>query len=296
MNKWLIVLLLLYSELAVADAWFETHEQQGRWAFYQKKYHQSAEYFQQPYRQGVALYRAQRYADAVASFKKNNNAQLHIPATYNLGNAYFQMAQYALAIQSYVTVLAQTEHANARYNLNLARQLLALQKKEKPPITNESNESNESNENDSKSDNKSNSANARDNKEKDNHTENTSQKIEKTDTDKQATQTSPEIEQGTDADVNQEENIPDESSPQQQVSEKIKDFAPDNSEALSTFDQQQIQSISTINNITLLSQFSEQQINHLLNQVEAEPQRLLKNQFRLEALRQKKHLIEERPW
>jgi len=288
MNKWLIILLFLYSDITLADAWFETHEQQGRWAFHQKKYHQSAELFQQPYRQGVALYRAQRYADAVASFKKNNNnAQLHIPATYNLGNAYFQMAQYALAIQSYATVLAQTEHADARYNLNLALQLLALQQKEKPPINNN---------NDNKSDNESNSANAGNNKEKDNHAENTAQKIEKTNTENQARQISSEIEQGTDADRNQEKNKPDELSPPQQISEKIKAFVPDNSVALSTFDQQQVQSIGTINNAILPSQFSEQQINHLLSQVEAEPQRLLKNQFRLEALRQKNHLIEERPW
>lgn len=311
----LLLIISLSCPALAADDWFASHEQQGRWAFYQQHYDKAARLFKQPYRQGVALYRAQHYADAVVAFKQNQNPKLHIAATYNLGNAYFQMAQYVQAIQSYERVLAETEHTDAEYNLALARQLLALQQKEKAPVTplNDSSaqqpqdETNES-QNKSPSNSQTNQqlsataeSGSRTDEQQTTHSEPLKGELHNIQPEQQLTSVSaisealpkpPEDNNPTTAN----RPSPNQDQPPQQVSDVLPDFIPTESEATLVFEQQTEPTVTTNTPLEMPTQFSEQQINHLLSQVEAEPQRLLKNQFRLEALRQQQHLIEERPW
>ncbi len=80
----------------------------------------------------IAAYRAKNYPLAVQFFAEQDNAK----AWYNRGNALFQMKQLTAAIRAYETVLEkQPEHADARYNLQLAQQVL-LEKKDKPEYAN----------------------------------------------------------------------------------------------------------------------------------------------------------------
>ena len=82
--------------------------------------------FQDPYRRGVALYRAGRYEDAVRAFEQAEQGKDVQSARYNLGNARFRLGDFAGAAEAYEQVLsAEPSDDDAAHNLALARAMLA---------------------------------------------------------------------------------------------------------------------------------------------------------------------------
>ncbi len=77
------------------------------------------------YNRGCSAYRAGRYTEAAAAFlsvsKNAHDKKIRFNAFYNLGNAYFQQAKYALAEKAFKkAVLLNPESEDARFNLELA--------------------------------------------------------------------------------------------------------------------------------------------------------------------------------
>lgn len=122
------VFWLSISPWAGADDWFHNIEQQAAQAFEQQDYSKAATLFQDPYQQGVSLYRAGKYQQAADAFAQVDRPAIKENARYNLGNAYFQQGDYEKAIAAYQAVLANNpKHADAKHNLALAQQQLAQQ-------------------------------------------------------------------------------------------------------------------------------------------------------------------------
>ena len=93
--------------------------------FQQDNFAEAAEIYTDPSWKGVALYRsAQWWRAAEAFIRADDAASLH-----NLGNTYVQMSYYALALEAYQQALVkQPDFEDARFNADLMRKLLSLEK------------------------------------------------------------------------------------------------------------------------------------------------------------------------
>nr|MBS0020721.1 tetratricopeptide repeat protein [Gammaproteobacteria bacterium] len=128
-------LVLLSTSLLndVRAGWRMTAEQRARAYFAEGAYEAAAAEFQDPYRRGVALYRAGRYRAAAQAFAAVARAEVQLDARYNLGNARFQLAEYERAIEAYEAVLAHDPgQDDARHNLELAKRLLRQERAASP--------------------------------------------------------------------------------------------------------------------------------------------------------------------
>ncbi len=117
---------VMYLDDAYAVTW-ERQDKTALEAFKQKKYRQAAKTFTDPYRKGVAWYRAKDYQKAEQAFKAVQRQEMKLKALYNLGNTQMQTGQYTKAQESYQQVLEkQANNEDAQYNLKLAKQLSEL--------------------------------------------------------------------------------------------------------------------------------------------------------------------------
>ena len=128
-----LVLLMLHPGPAQAFEWknlFLNKDQQGKAAIAQQHYDQAAQTFEDPYRRGVAQYKAGEYAAAEQSFAKANRPDIAGDARYNLGNAQLMGGKIQDAINTYEQVLKDDpDNKDAAYNLDIAKKLLEQQKK-----------------------------------------------------------------------------------------------------------------------------------------------------------------------
>ncbi len=133
-----IVLIGLLSNTVLAVDWLRNNEQIAQAHFNAGHYTEAAALFNDAYRQGVALYRAGQYAAAASAFNRVERPAVQLDAQYNLGNAHFMQGDYGGAIQAYEQVLrTDPDHADARYNLALVRQLLTQTVEQKAPAQSE---------------------------------------------------------------------------------------------------------------------------------------------------------------
>ena len=84
-----------------AASWFTNDQQDAADALAQGDYDSALAGFTDDYRRGVVQYRARRYEEAAQSFEKVTRASVKLDATYNLGNARFQMGDYQGAADAY---------------------------------------------------------------------------------------------------------------------------------------------------------------------------------------------------
>lgn len=130
----ILVFLLLQPAPAKAFEWsslFLNKQQQGKVAIEQKRYDEAAQKFNDPYRRGVAQYKAGRYEEAAQSFTAADRPDISTDAQYNLGNAQLKNGKIKEAIASYENVLKDHPgHEDAAYNLEIARKMLEQQKKQ----------------------------------------------------------------------------------------------------------------------------------------------------------------------
>lgn len=117
------------SSAAWLDAWISP-DKQGQIAFDQGHYRQAANHFQDPLRQGIALYFAEDYVAAARAFRQ-------MPATPDsllwLGNSYAQQKQWQQALNSYDLALSlRPDWQMAKENrAKIAQIILQLQQKQR---------------------------------------------------------------------------------------------------------------------------------------------------------------------
>lgn len=146
----LIMTPALGLEAAGIDQYFMNSQQLGVQALEEKDYDAAHQHFDDPYRKGVAQYRAGNFAEAEAHFNESTRPEVAMDAAYNAGNALAFQEKFEEAIKQYEEVLKKwPDHQKARENLEIVKKILEQQEQEK----NENEESGDSD--DQESDDKS---------------------------------------------------------------------------------------------------------------------------------------------
>ncbi len=130
----LVLLLSLPGHSAQAFEWrdlFLNKDQQGQKALEDKQYGKAEQKFDDPYRRGVAQYRAGNYDEAAKSFAASKRPDVTGKAEYNLGNAQLMAGKVQDAINTYEDVLKKDPgNDNAKHNLEIAKKLLEQQQQQ----------------------------------------------------------------------------------------------------------------------------------------------------------------------
>lgn len=104
---------------------FKNSEQRAKEMYANGNFLEAAETFIDPYRKGVALYRAGDFASAEQQFKLANRSDIKTSALFNAGNSQMRQRKWQSAIDSYEAVLAlEPENFAAQHNLEIARKML----------------------------------------------------------------------------------------------------------------------------------------------------------------------------
>ncbi|HYP69401.1 MAG TPA: VWA domain-containing protein, partial [Variovorax sp.] len=110
------------------DLWL-TRDQQGRRAFEHDDFAKAAALFEDPMWRGIALYRAQRFGEAIESFALVDSAE----SDFNQGNALARQKRFAEAATRYEQALKRRpDWPEASANLALVRKLTPPKKKDDP--------------------------------------------------------------------------------------------------------------------------------------------------------------------
>lgn len=157
-------------------------EEKGKELFYQERYAEAAECFEDPYKKGVACYKNGQFDEAEKMFKECTKKDTACSATYNLGNSLAQQQKYKEAIKAYEDVLEQwPNHLQAKENLEIVKKMLKeQQKQEKKEKNSDSSEDQEKQKDNEENKNQENSKKSKDQPEqKDNEKEQNQENSEK---------------------------------------------------------------------------------------------------------------------
>lgn len=122
-----LVFFTLSCKLEASD-YFKNSEELGKEAMEQNDYERAIRNFKDPYRAGVAYYRAGNFAEAEKMFLQSSREEVSLQATYNLGNSLAQQQKFKEAIAAYEDVLKKCEgHTKAKENLELVKAMLQEQ-------------------------------------------------------------------------------------------------------------------------------------------------------------------------
>jgi len=140
----LIILILVFTFSSVIADDFANLATKGNDAYREGDYRKALDYYHQAevespenpaldYNIGNALYKDDKYEEAVEKYKNSlssEDVEKVADANYNLGNVQYRMADYQNAIMSYQNALElNPDDLDAKYNLELARKMLKEQMK-----------------------------------------------------------------------------------------------------------------------------------------------------------------------
>ena len=117
-------------KLEASDAldYFKNSEELGKEAMEKNDYETALRHFKDPYRAGVAYYRAGNFAEAEKMFLLSSKEEVSLQAAYNLGNSLAQQQKFKEAIVAYEDGLTKCEgHVKAKENLELIKAMLEEQ-------------------------------------------------------------------------------------------------------------------------------------------------------------------------
>jgi Ca-activated chloride channel family protein len=130
----LAAFIVIQSAPAHAFDWsdlFLNKNQQGKMYMQEGKFDKALKKFDDPYRRGVAQYKAGNYKEAVKSFQAADRADGSDDARYNLGNSLLMSGDIEDAIKTYEGVLkTNPDNRDAKHNLEIAKKLLKKQKQQ----------------------------------------------------------------------------------------------------------------------------------------------------------------------
>jgi Ca-activated chloride channel family protein len=119
------ILPILLLPFFTLEASFKNHEELGKEAFDLEEYETAISRFQDPYRKGVAYYKAGKFAEAEEMFKASKREEVALNAAYNLGNSLAQQQKFQEAVTAYKDVLERwPECTKAKENLELIKSMM----------------------------------------------------------------------------------------------------------------------------------------------------------------------------
>ena len=120
---WILVVLAMPLGAYAADGWFTTSDRQGMRAFSNSDYARAAELFDDPEWRAAALHRQGRFGESAEVLRELDA----VPARYNRATSMALAGNIETAIRLYEELLLdRPDHADARYNLEVLRQLAGL--------------------------------------------------------------------------------------------------------------------------------------------------------------------------
>jgi Ca-activated chloride channel family protein len=273
------------------DHYFMNRDEIGKEALEKGNYEAATETFQDPYRKGVACYRAKHFVEAEKFFSQSDRPEVAANAAFNRGNCLVQQQKLKEAIQAYEEVLKRwPDHIKAKENLELVKKMLEEQKQnsshsDKSQSQEDKNEGSSEN-NDKNQNQESNSAN--DPERKDSTEEN-----------KQANKNEPQENQPQEKDQNSsEEKDPEVTEKQQEKeeeaeaqNEKSKDSGrsqeelpkEESQEEDSQEEESHGQEQKDAANATECKSQEDQDADLWLNRISNDPKKFLKNKFYIES-------------
>jgi len=160
----LILFIPSFDLQADAADYFKNTEQLGKQSLEEGDYETAIRKFQDPYRKGVAYYRAGNFAEAENMFRQSSRTDVASSAEYNLGNSLVRQQKFEEAKTAYEELLKKwPEHTKAKENLELVKKMLEQQKQESSNSENSGQQENENKEDQGKKD-QSNSGSKKENK------------------------------------------------------------------------------------------------------------------------------------
>lgn len=127
----IVALFFLVFHLEASEDYFKNSEQCGKEALEAGDCEKALNTFQDPYRKGVACYKAGQFAEAEQMFRQSDRPEVACSAAYNLGNCLAQQQKLKEAITVYEDVLEKwPDHTRAKENLELVKKMLEDQKQD----------------------------------------------------------------------------------------------------------------------------------------------------------------------
>lgn len=118
-------------DAATPSSYFKNSEELGQIAMNAEDYETATQTFKDPYRLGVAYYKAGNFAKAEEMFLLSAREEVALGAAYNLGNALAMQQKYQEAIDAYEEVLKKwPDCTKAKDNLELVKTLLKEQEED----------------------------------------------------------------------------------------------------------------------------------------------------------------------
>lgn len=116
-------------EAVSTEEYFKNSEELGEQAFDNGDFETAINTFQDPYRKGVANFRANNFVEAEKMFRLSSREDVACNAAYNVGNCLVQQNKLKKAITAYEKVLEKwPDHTKAKENLELVKKMLEEQK------------------------------------------------------------------------------------------------------------------------------------------------------------------------
>lgn len=263
--------------------YFKNSEERGKQSLEEGDYEKAIHTFRDPYRKGVAYYRAGNFAEAEEMFRQSSRADVASNAAYNLGNAFAQQQKFKEAITAYEDVLKRwPDHTKAKENLELVKTLLEQQKQENSNSENSDQQDNQD-KNESENKNKSENQDSNDSNDQEQSQENQQQQNSEDSKDSNDKKQSQENQQ-------QDSKNPDHQQEKQQSREEEQDLQNDKGEDLQGQQEEQKEMKKTASpqeeekGEAFKSQ-EDQDADLWLNQITNDPKRFLKNKFYIESKR-----------
>jgi Ca-activated chloride channel family protein len=179
---YLIAMLLILIPHITIEAlpisnYFKNSEERGKQAMDNEDYETAVNTFQDPYRKGIAYYRAGQFVEAEKMFQQSSREEVAANAAYNLGNALAQQQKFKEAIAAYEDVLKKwPDHTKAKENLELIKQMLEQQTQQDSNSKDNSDQQEEHKPNESQRQNQNDNQDAPDSKGADIENQNTNER------------------------------------------------------------------------------------------------------------------------
>lgn len=262
-------------------SYFKNSEELGKEALEAGDYDSASNFFQDPYRKGVAYYNAKNYPEAEKMFRESSRDEISSCASYNLGNALAQQQKFKEAIEAYEKVLKDCpDHSKAKENLEIVKKLLDQQKNEDSKSGNDKDKEKKQDEDKSQNNDK-NKNNPSDSEEQDSDNQNEDQESNESQDSQDAQNNKDQQEDSDDNQSSQQEEQSNEEQSNEEQGQQQEDNEPINE---SQKEQQEADQQDTQETETQMGKSQEDQDADLwLNRITNDPKSFLKNKFYIES-------------